>query len=100
MGLPQSFYEWLVWIVSGFGIYLFRELILHDRRIQRLEDVQGVAIADLKKDFADMERKIDKLTENVNTLAANLHKEKSEEAALKNTLEGLNKTLLMIQDKI
>ena len=72
----------------------------HNERLQRVEDVQGVAIADLKKDFADMEKKIDKLTENVNTLAANLHKEKSEEAALKTVLEGLNKTLLMIQDKI
>ena len=98
--MPQGFYEWLVWIVSGFGVYIFREQLLHEKRIQRLEDVQGVAIADLKKDFADMEKKIDKLVENVNTLSANIHKEKGEEAALKSSLEALNKTLLMIQDKI
>jgi peptidoglycan hydrolase CwlO-like protein len=72
----------------------------HNERLQRVEDVQGVAIADLKKDFADMEKKIDKLVENVNTLSTNIHKERGEEAALKYSLEALNKTLLMIQDRI
>jgi len=98
--MPQGFYEWLVWIVSGFGVYIFREQLLHEKRIQRLEDVQGVAILDLKKDFADMEKKIDKLAENVNTLSNNIHKSKNEEGALKTSLEALNKTLLMIQDRI
>ena len=97
--MPQGFYEWLVWVVSGFGVYIFREQLLHEKRIQRLEDVQGVAISDLKKDFADMEKKIDKLVENVNILSNNIHKEKNQEGALTTTLEGLNKTLIIFQDK-
>jgi hypothetical protein len=56
-------------IVSGIAIYLFNQSNQHEKRIQKIEDVQSIKIEDLKKDFEAMEKKIDALTKAVNELS-------------------------------
>ena len=78
--LPETFYQWLTWLVSGFGIYLFREQQEHGRRIQKIEDINNLEIANLKNDIVDLEAKMDEgfkdLKQQIVTLSNNVYKSK------------------------
>jgi len=89
----QSILNLAIGAVGAVATYLFVQSSNHEKRIQKIEDVQGIKIDELKKDFEEMERKIDKLTENVSTLSANVHKSKNEENALNTTLQAILKYL-------
>lgn len=76
----------------AFG-YLFTMCNTLEKRVQRLEDVQGTAVNELKNDIKEMESKIDKLTEKVTNLAYNVHANKNAENQLNNTLTAILKHL-------
>lgn len=59
-------------VVSGIGIYLFNQVNQHEKRIQKIEDVQGIKIDELRHNFEIMETKIDALTKAVNQLSMEL----------------------------
>jgi hypothetical protein len=55
--------------VTAIAVYLFNLVMQHEKRIQKIEDVQSIKINDLKKDFEAMEKKIDALTQAVQELS-------------------------------
>ena len=55
--------------------YLFDKVQDHEKRVQSIEDIQGTKLDTLEK-------KIDKIETAIETLAANLHKEKNQENQL------------------
>jgi hypothetical protein len=55
--------------VTAIAVYLFNLVMQHEKRIQKIEDVQSIKIDDLKKDFEAMEKKIDALTQAVQELS-------------------------------
>lgn len=73
-------------ILSGVGIYFFARTSDHEKRIQRIEDVQGNTIEGLKEDVNELSKKVDTLTEKVNILAANVHNKKNIDGQLSQTL--------------
>ena len=73
-------------ILSGVGIYFFTRTSDHEKRIQRIEDVQGNTIEGLKEDVNELSKKVDTLTEKVNILAANVHNKKNIDGQLSQTL--------------
>ncbi|MFN9518413.1 MAG: hypothetical protein ACK574_01620 [Bacteroidota bacterium] len=89
----QYIFNLIVGALTIVGGYLFNSSQSLDRRVQRLEDVQGSAIDGLKQDIKDMEIKLDKLTEKVNQLASNVHAAKNAENQLTSTLTAILKYL-------
>lgn len=75
------------------GAYLFNNQQSLEKRVQRLEDVHGGTVESLKTDIKEMEVKVDKLTEKINTLAANIHNQKNSENILNATLTAILKHL-------
>ena len=57
-----------------------------EKRVQRIEDVQGNTIQGLKEDVKQLTKKVDTLTEKVNILAANVHNKKNIDGQLSQTL--------------
>lgn len=55
--------------------YLFDKVQDHEKRVQSIEDIQGTKLDTLEK-------KIDKIESAIETLSANLHKEKNQEGQL------------------
>lgn len=55
-------------IVSAVCIWFFNKSNDHEKRIQKIEDVQGNAIKDLEKTVDKLEHKIDGLTSSINKL--------------------------------
>lgn len=55
--------------VTAVAVYLYNLVMQHEKRIQKIEDVQSIKIDDLKKDFEAMEKKIDALTIAVQELS-------------------------------
>lgn len=65
----------------------------HEKRIQKIEDVQNIKIDLLSVELGKMELKIDSLATQVSTLSQNFHKQKNEESQLVNAANGLLKFL-------
>lgn len=80
-------------VISGVGIYLFTRTSDHEKRIQRIEDVQGNTIEGLKEDVYALTKKVDTLTEKVNVLAANVHNKKNIDGQINQTLTLVLKKL-------
>jgi phage-related tail protein len=55
-------------IVSGVCIWFFNKSADHEKRIQKIEDVQGNAIENLEKTVEKLEGKVDELAKSVNEL--------------------------------
>ena len=87
-------------LLASVAVFLLQKMFEHEKRIQSVEQVQGNAISELKQEMSGMERKIDKLSEQLVVLSANIHKQKNEEAALTQTLGAVNKTMEKIFDKL
>jgi uncharacterized protein YoxC len=73
-------------IISGVATYLFAKVSDHEKRVQRIEDVQGNTIEGLKDDVKTLSHKVDTLTEKVNILAANVHNKKNIDGQISQTL--------------
>lgn len=64
----QYFFNMILGVVGSIACYLFFQVSQHEKRIQKIEDVQSMKIDELKRDMEQMERKIDALTHAVNEL--------------------------------
>jgi len=62
-------------------------------RVQRIEDVQGNSIEGLKEDVKELSHKVDKLTDNVQSLTSHVHNHKNTEGQLTQTLNLILKHL-------
>jgi septal ring factor EnvC (AmiA/AmiB activator) len=68
-------FGFLLWCAN----YLFDRSQTHETRIQTIENIQGTKLDQLEK-------KIDKIELSIETLAANIHKEKNTEMQLSNAI--------------
>ena len=89
----QTILNFGIGTLAVIGAYLFNNQQQIERRVQRLEDVQGGTVESLKADIKEMEVKVDKLTEKINTLAANIHAQKNADNHLNATLNAILKHL-------
>lgn len=89
----QTILNFGIGTLAVIGAYLFNNQQQIEKRVQRLEDVQGGTVESLKADIKEMEVKVDKLTEKINTLAANIHNQKNSENILNATLTAILKHL-------
>lgn len=64
----QYIFNMILGVVGSIACYLFFQVSQHEKRIQKIEDVQSMKIDELKRDIEQMERKIDELTRVVNEL--------------------------------
>ena len=69
-------------VLSGVTVYLFTRSQDHEKRIQRIEDVQGNKIDTLVM-------KVDGLEKAITDLSANVHKEKNIESQFTATLKAI-----------
>lgn len=78
--------QFIVWIVllilSATGGFLFNKVLDHEKRIQRVEDVQGTKI-----DAIGL--KVDRLEETVKELSINIHKEKNMESQFTAVMQSI-----------
>jgi uncharacterized protein YlxW (UPF0749 family) len=58
--------------VSGICLWFFNKSADHEKRIQKIEDVQGNAIQKLEKTVEKLEQKIDNLTLAINELSTSI----------------------------
>ena len=79
--------------ISGIGIYLFTRSSDHEKRIQRIEDVQGSQVKELKDELHELSTKVQELTDKVNIMAANIHNQKNTDNVLNMTLSQILKYL-------
>ena len=77
-------------IVSGVVIYVFTRSSDHEKRIQRIEDVQGSKIDNLAKDLHEFKNEMSK---KIDDLTFMVHKDKNMEGQLNQTLGLLLKQL-------
>jgi outer membrane murein-binding lipoprotein Lpp len=96
----QDIFNAVLGLLSVVGAFLFGKVQDHEKRIQKIEDVQGLKIDALRQDFQDLESRIDKLSQSINDLATNIYKQKNNENMLNSTLTALLKFLETQQDKI
>lgn len=89
----QTLLNFGIGTLAVVGAYLFNNQQQIEKRVQRLEDVQGGAVDGLKADIKEMEVKVDKLTEKINTLASNIHAQKNADNYLNATLNAILKHL-------
>jgi hypothetical protein len=90
--------------VSGIAMWLFAQGQSHEKRIQKIENVKDLELAAIKKEVADLDKKVvdgfHEINEKLTTLSTNIHKQKNEENALNGTLTGVNKTMIVLGDLI
>lgn len=79
--------------ISGIAIYLFTRSTDHEKRIQRIEDVQGSQVKELKDELHELSTKVQELTDKVNIMAANIHNQKNTDNVLNMTLSQILKYL-------
>jgi hypothetical protein len=77
-------------VLSGIVIYLFTRSSDHEKRIQRIEDVQGTKIDNLAKDLNDFKKE---MGSKIDGLTSMVHKDKNMEGQLNQTLTLLLKEL-------
>lgn len=77
-------------IVSAVTVYLFTQCAGHEKRIQRIEDVQGHKIDQLSEDFKQFKIEVDNKLE---AILGMIHKEKNVEGQINQTLNLLLKHL-------
>lgn len=70
--------------IAAVAVYLFSKSNDHEKRIQKIEDVQGTKLDNLTEKVDEIERSIRKLSEDI-------HGENSEKNALTKTLTQILK---------
>ena len=98
--LPQTFNDWLTWVVTGFGLYLWRRSENHERRIQSVEELGNIKIENLAKRFDIVEKELDEVKTKMNEIEktlieikTNIHSHKNQENVLNATLSAILKHL-------
>jgi hypothetical protein len=87
----------LFWtILSGFTVYIFTRNSDHEKRIQRIEDVQGSKIDTLTQDLKDFKHDV---SQKLDALYVMVHKDKNVEDQLNKTLNLLLKELTKRHDE-
>jgi hypothetical protein len=83
--------------LSGIGVYLFAQVSSLSRRVQKIEDVKDLELAAIKKEVADLDKKVVDgfidINSKLTTINTNIHKHKNEEGQLNQTLSALLKFL-------
>ena len=79
--------------LSGIAIYLFTLAMSHEKRIQKIEDIQGSRVDHLENQIIKLEAKIDTLQTTVTDLSYNIHKANNKEQIFNSTLEAVLKHL-------
>jgi predicted PurR-regulated permease PerM len=83
-------------IASGVTIYLFTMVSSLKERVQRVEDLQGSKLDNLKDEFDDFRKE---MKEELKNIAAQIHKEKNIEQQTNNVLALLLKELKKQNEK-
>lgn len=83
MDLPVTLINWLWTILSGVVVWLITRVQDHEKRIQRIEDVQGNKIDQLAIDLKEFKVEI---TQKIEALTNMVHKDKNQEQQLNTTL--------------
>jgi coproporphyrinogen III oxidase-like Fe-S oxidoreductase len=88
--------------ISGVGIYLFTNVTNLSKRVQKIEDVKDLELAAIKKEVADLDKKVVDGFMDINKkladINANIHKSKNEENQLNATLTAILKHLTHERD--
>lgn len=91
----QSLFNILILFSTGFCSFLFFRSIAHGERIQRLEDITGNEVKELKEDFKSFKKeitdKLDKAMSSIKDMGVQIHKEKNVEQQMQATLSSLLK---------
>lgn len=77
-------------IASGVTIYLFTMVSSLKERVQRVEDLQGSKLDNLKQDFDDFRHE---MKEELKNIATQIHKEKNQEQQMNTVLSLILKHL-------
>jgi hypothetical protein len=86
----------IFWTITlGIVVYLFTRSADHEKRIQRIEDVQGSKIDLLSKDLNDFKKE---MSSKIDGLTSMVHKDKNMEGQLNHTLGLLLKELTKNHD--
>jgi hypothetical protein len=89
-------------VISGVGIYLFTNLSSLQKRVQKIEDVKDLELAAIKKEVADLDKKVVDgfidINHKLTTINTNIHKSKNEENQLNSTLTAILKFLTHERD--
>ena len=67
--------------------YLFDKVSDHEKRIQKVEDVQGTKIDQLGREIHELKNDVSKMNRKIDELASHVHKEKNVENQLNTTLK-------------
>lgn len=78
-------------IVSGVTVWLHSRCQDHEKRIQRIEDVQGTKIDRLAQDLQEFKHEV---TEKLEVLTGMVHREKNQEQQINTTLKLLLEHLI------
>ena len=79
-GLAVSF-------LGAVSKYLFDKVSDHEKRIQKVEDVQGTKIDQLGREIHELKTDVSKMARKIDELASHVHKEKNVENQLNTTLK-------------
>jgi len=89
----QTLLNLLTLIMSGLTSFLFWRSITHGEHIQRLEDITGNEVKELKQDFKefkkDVTNKLDLAMDSIKDMGVQIHKEKNVEQQMQSTLSSL-----------
>lgn len=83
--------------LSGVGVYLFSQVSSLQKRVQKIEDVKDLELTAIKKEVADLDKKVVDgfmdVNQKLKTINENIHKQKNEESTINTTLVAILKFL-------
>lgn len=79
--------------------YLFDKVSDHEKRIQKVEDVQGTKIDQLGREIHELKNDVSKMNRKIDELASHVHKEKNVEMQIEKTLHLVLKRLEKLDEK-
>ena len=89
--MEQILFNLLSTGTAGFAGFLFFRLLGHGERIQRLEDITGNEVKELKDDVKELKREMNdrfkELETKMGEIAHNINKEKNSENQLNQTMK-------------
>lgn len=93
--MTQTLLNLLILFTTGLTSFLFWRSITHGEKIQRLEDITGNEVKDLKEDFKEFKKeisaKLDSAMSQIRDMGVQIHKEKNVEQQMQSTLSSLLK---------
>jgi len=89
----------IVSFLSFVSKYLFDKVSDHEKRIQKIEDIQGTKLDQLGREIHELKNDVSKIARKVDELASQVHKEKNVEMQISHTLEKVLIRLEKLDDK-